>query len=73
MRDAQNMFLLSFNAEQSSTQLFRVEDGEPSLLTQSAGARYHESVWQRVRIEMHHGRIRVAVNTEGKEWTPVLE
>lgn len=72
MVDPRNTFLLRFDAAQGSTRLGRVEDGEYFLLSQVEGPPYREGVWQRVRIEMHHGRIKVAVSAD-KTWTPVIK
>ena len=74
MHDPQNTFLVCFNAEENSTQLYRVEDGEPFLLTQTYGVTpYQETAWTRARIETHHGRLKVAVKAEGTTWNPIIE
>ncbi|KAL8451071.1 hypothetical protein Emag_002944 [Eimeria magna] len=73
--DFNNTFLLAFNAEENSIKLFRVEDGEASVVAgaEENGLAYREAVWNRVRVELHHGRMKVAVSEEGGVWKPIIE
>ncbi|KAL8429816.1 hypothetical protein ACSSS7_006314 [Eimeria intestinalis] len=74
-RDLQNTFLLSFDAEENKIKLIRVEDGETYVVAQAeeGGFAYREAAWQRARVELHHGHIKVAVSEEGGEWKPIIE
>ncbi|KAL8273505.1 hypothetical protein Esti_002571 [Eimeria stiedai] len=74
-RDPQNTFLLSFNAEEESIKLIRVEDGEASVVAKAeeGSPAYREAAWQRVRVELHHGHIKVAVSEEKGVWKPIID
>lgn len=80
MRDPENTFLVLFNLKitnKSNTQLFRIDDGAPFLVneTEDEPSFYKENFWNRVRIEVHRGRIKIAVKSteEGGEWMPIIE
>lgn len=74
MQDLQNLLLLSASNEPQQLLLHRVEDGEAFLLQQTESPQCcSENSWSRLRIELHHGRIKVAVGAGEKHWSPALE
>nr|CEL69159.1 TPA: LCCL domain containing protein, related [Neospora caninum Liverpool] len=65
MRDLNNMYLLWMNQQQAVKRLFRIENGQPTVLAERKDGGYIQGKWFNVRIETNKGVISVCIGEEG--------